>query len=138
MEDYEQLYAQALDWAKQNYPNANKYRLGAFGNSVVYLVTGSSVSLGAGPNLREHLVAWSLAGPKGSRGTVPTKKGNITVLKPDGSYPMPGKWDFEEACLHAAEICFSEGLPALAKVVAQQEYCFDDDPADLDALAELG
>jgi hypothetical protein len=52
---YEKTYHAALDWAKRHYPNASKYHVAAFGDSVVYLVTGASTSLGGGPSIREVL-----------------------------------------------------------------------------------
>jgi hypothetical protein len=75
-------------------------------------------------------------GPKGQWSKVQTDKGELTALFPDGSMTPAGEWEFDAACGHAAVICFGE-LPPIAKVISQQEFCFDDDPADMDALAEM-
>lgn len=129
---YEKTFRAAKKWSRKHYPETNNYRRAAFANSVVYLVTGASVSFGGGPSIREHIVSWSLVGD-GVRSTIQTELGELTLLNPDGRIPGPGEWEFEAACEYAAPICFGR-LPAIAKTVYAQEHCFDDDPED---LAEL-
>lgn len=135
MDNYKVLFDRAIAWAKENYSDSSIYHQAAFGNSVVYLCTGYSVSYGGGPSIREHLVSWSLAGD-GTRGTIETNLGSLTVLYPDGRITPPGSWEFTSACLYAAPICFGP-LSSLAKTIQQQEYCFDDDPNDLEKLKQL-
>ena len=118
----------ALAWGKVKNPNRNNYRHCAFANSVSYLVTGGSGGYG-GPSIREHAVSWSLAGD-GYNSPVETNLGNINTQFPDGRLPRPGEWEFERACQFAEPICYGQ-LPAIAKRIYQEEYCFDDDPDDL-------
>ena len=127
----ETVARQALDWAKEHYPDKSIYLQAAFANSVSYLVTGLSGGYG-GPSLREHLVAWSLGQTEAAAlpdGTA------VTVLVP-GSLPPPGQWRFEEACRHAATYCFAPAEQHLETLLCiwEREYTFDNDPEDLEIL----
>jgi hypothetical protein len=129
--DWQEVFAKAHKWAVDNY-QSNDYRYAAFGNSVAYLVTG--VSGGSGPSIREHAVSWSLAGD-GYNVPTETSLGTLIIQSPDGRLPMAGGWEFEKACEFAAPICFGQ-LPAIARKIIEQEYCFDDDPEDLKLLGK--
>lgn len=126
---------QAMNWGKEKYPNASENHHAAFANSVQYLVDGVSGGYG-GPSIREHAVSWSLAGD-GSNISMQTNLGALTVQFPDGRLPMAGEWEFEKACEFAAPICFGQ-LPAIATRIYQEEYCFDDDPADIEEIKSRG
>jgi len=107
--------AQAREWAAQHYPEASAYHQEAFVNAVVYLTGGISCG-DSGPSLREHLVARSLRNEL-----------------------EPGEWEFEEACRFAAKYCFAPATEYLFELyeIWQQEFCFDDDPKDVEILESL-
>lgn len=130
--DYSKILEQAYAWGQKKHPESNKYRYAAFANSVAYLVTGGSSGYG-GPSIREHCVSWALAGD-GFNVPAQTNLGTLTMQIPDRRLPSAGEWEFEKACQFAEPICYGK-LPAIASKIAQQEHCFDDEPAD---LAELG
>ncbi|MFQ3619177.1 MAG: hypothetical protein SNJ57_19430 [Cyanobacteriota bacterium] len=124
------ILEKALEWANQNRPTTSTQHRAAFANSVAYLVTGASGGYG-GPSLREHLVSWSL----GTVGAVNIGGQAMTTITP-GRLPMPGQWTFEAAVAHAAPLCFNHASKYLNTLlqIQEREYCFDDDPADLEAL----
>jgi len=124
--NYEQIWQQAYKYGESKYHTATNAKKHAFANSVAYLVTGASG--GAGPFLREHAVTWSLLGDGERKGI---------WHFPDGRIPSAGEWEFEKACQFAESICFSEKLPAICKVISQNEYYFDDDHNDLMQLAQM-
>ena len=57
----------------------------------------------------------------------------ITVIYPDGTMTRAGQWDYSDAIQYAAPIVFGP-LGKQARQVIEQEYYFDDDPADLELL----
>jgi hypothetical protein len=125
----------AIAWANSHHPSASIQHKAAFANSVSYLVTGGSGGLG-GPSLREHLCAWSLAGNAGSVEAIAIAGEAMTLLKPDGSLPMPGQWLVDAAIAFCEPLCFGEVEPYRNTLlqIQEREYCFDDDSADLEAL----
>ena len=121
--DYSEILENALKWGQEKHPESNQHRHAAFANSVAYLVTGASGGYG-GPSIREHAVSWSLAGDGAVAGG---------LLFPDGRVPRAGTWEFKKACAFAEPIVYGK-LPAIARRIADEEHCFDDDPADLEEL----
>jgi hypothetical protein len=107
---YNAVLEQAREHAEREHPEASAQHRAAFANSVAYLVTGWSGGYG-GPSVREHAVSHAAAG-----------------IKP------AGEWGMDEACRFAEPLVFGE-LTALHRQVAAVEHCFDDDPADVAALA---
>lgn len=124
MENYSEILDRAFKWGQSRYPASSNYRHSALANSVAYLVTGGSGGYG-GPSLREHLVSRALAGDGFVAGG---------LVFPDGRIARPGEWDFDRACLFAEPIVYGRQLPKNAALVAATEYCFDDDPEDLEEL----
>jgi len=119
----------AMAWANANQVHASFQHKAAFANSVAYLVTGMSGGYG-GPSLREHLVSWSLGTP----GTIGIGGQAMTTITP-GNLPLPGSWSFEAAVAHAAPLCFDPAEKYLLLIqIQEREYCFDDDPEDLNVL----
>jgi hypothetical protein len=131
MDAWEEIATKAKVWGKERHSDAVTQRHAAFANSVAYLVTGASGGYG-GPSIREHCVSWALAGD-GENIPVETNLGTLTMQIPDGRLPRAGEWEFDRACAFADPICYGP-LPAMAARIAEQEHCFDDDPADLEAL----
>ena len=125
----------AMKWAKENCPNASMNHKAAFANSVQYLVCGYSGGYG-GPSLREHLVSWSLAGREGLNEAGNLNGVAITIQYPDGSLPRVGDWSFDKAVEFCNPLCFdgAEKYLNLLVQIQEREYCFDDDPSDLDVL----
>lgn len=123
----------AYDWAIANHPTQSLHHRAAFANSVAYLVTGASG--GSGPSMREHLVSWSLA-RGGEISSLALGDEAITVLHPDGTLPMAGQWRIEDAIAHCSPLCFDPAEKYLKTLlqIQEREYCFDDDPADIEAL----
>jgi hypothetical protein len=120
----------AMQWAKDNHPEASLPHKAAFANSVAYLVTGVSGGFG-GPSIREHLVSWSLGEPR----NVNVSGVAMTAIVP-GTLPMPGDWNFKAAILHCDPLCFGKisNYRYRAIQIIEREYCFDDDPLDLESL----
>jgi len=112
--DYSEILENLLEYGQKKYPNAHSSRHAAFANSVAYLVTGMSGGYG-GPSIREHSVTWLAIADK--------KR-------------MAGEWLINEATAFAEPICYGE-LSAIASRIYQNESCFDDDPADLQALGKV-
>ena len=131
--DLSELFEKAWAYSLIRHPQASVQKRHAFANSVVYLVSGYS-SGSKGPSIREHLVSYSLAGERGM--VVPNKRKGLTLVHPDGSLPMAGDWTFENACTHCEAIVYGPLPLAKAREVAAYEYCFDDDPEDLEVLAK--
>jgi hypothetical protein len=115
----------AMDWAKSNRPDSSIQHKCAFANSVQYLCTGASGGFG-GPSLREHLCAWSL----GTVGAIEVAGEAMTTITP-GNLPMPGGWTLEDAIDHCAAV--SDYRDLLIQI-NEREYCFDDDPADMEEV----
>lgn len=131
----EEFLKKAMEWASINQPGATMQHKAAFANSVAYLCSGSSGGYG-GPSIREHLCSWALAGDEGLNETASLNGLAVTVQYPDGRLPRPGHWKFEEAVKFCAPFCFEPAekyIKTLLQIV-EREYCFDDDPADLEAL----
>ena len=128
-----QVLSKALAWARENYAQASTQHQAAFANSVSYLVTGFSGGYG-GPSLREHLVSWSL----GEVGSVSLGGVAMTTVRP--TKPLPGEWQFEDAVLFAAPLCFqpAEAFGEKLLQIWEREYCFDNDPGDLNYLRRKG
>jgi hypothetical protein len=126
---------QAMQWAKDKYADAPIQHKAAFANSVAYLVTGASGGFG-GPSVREHLVSWSLAGKSGKVEALNVGGEALTAMYPDGSMPMAGQWEFDAAVAYCASICFGDITVhrQQALQILEREHCFDDLPADLEAL----
>jgi len=129
----ERVLEKALAWAKRNYSQASPAHQAAFANSVSYLVTGFSGGYG-GPSLREHLVSWSL----GEVGSVSLGGVAMTTVRP--TKPLPGEWQFEEAVAFAAPLCFepAEAFGEKLLQIWEREYCFDNDPGDLNYVRLKG
>jgi hypothetical protein len=125
----------AMQHAIAQHPNSSLQHRAAFANSVAYLVSGASGGFG-GPSIREHLCSWSLAGVHGTIGAINIGEQAMTCIKPDGSLPKPGDWSFEDAIVHCEPLCFGDISPwrNRALQIQEREYCFDDDPEDLEAL----
>lgn len=119
-------------YIEANYPESSIYHREAFKNSVIYLVEG--YSSGSGPSIREHLCSWALVGD-GEIGQVFIGIGKqpITAIYPDGRLPRAGMWEIARAMEFCSPICFGN-LSRLALRVVVQEYCFDDDPKDLELI----
>lgn len=132
---YDQVLEKAMDWAKENHPNASMSHKAAFANSVAYFVTGWSGGFG-GPSLREHLCSWALAGDEGLNEVGNLGGIAITVQYPDGRLPRAGQWTFEKAAGFCAPLCFdpAEKYMRQLTLILEREYCFDSDPQDLEAL----
>ena len=127
------VHDRALAYAETKYPHAHQSRRLSFAASVEELVTGEYNSK-HGPTIRSHLVSWSLAGPKGTISVTRTEKyERITVIYPDGTMTRAGQWDYSDAIQYATPIVFGP-LGKQARQVIEQEYYFDDDPADLELL----
>jgi len=102
----------ALNYAKQHYPQAAPQQWAAFANSVYYLMTGWSGGYG-GPSLREHII-------------------NHLYSVSSGNYLT---WD--NAVSKCADICFAppEQLKDYFKQMRDLDLPhFDDLAADLEAL----
>lgn len=125
----------AMEWAQMNHSNASAQHKAAFANSVEYLVTGASGGYG-GPSLREHLNSWSLAGALGSVDAIDIAGEAMTLLKPDGSLPLPGQWSLDAAIAHCEPLCFEPATKYknILLQIQEREYCFDDDPEDIAIL----
>ena len=123
-----EVFAFALAYSRDQYPDHSEQRHHAFANGVTYLVTG--VSQGSkGPSIREHLVSYSLAGVHGK--IVPPPQKGYTLIFPDGSLPPAGNWELKAALAHCIPIVHGDLNIEKARLVLQNEYIFDDDPADL-------
>jgi hypothetical protein len=131
LEEYEKISQKAYQIGKQKYPGCHPNRHAAFANSVAYLVTGFSGGA-LGPSMREHAVSWALVGD-GDRRQMETFLGETTVVFPDSRITSAGAWSFENACNFAEPIIFGT-LHEICKIIVKQEYCFDDDPADLEKM----
>jgi len=118
------------EYIEANFPNASTYHREAFKNSVRYLTTG--FSSGSGPSIREHLCSWALAGD-GEISQTFLRSQPITLLYPDGRLPRAGQWGLSRALEFCSPICLGQ-LSRLALRVVVQEYCFDDDPKDLELV----
>lgn len=131
----EDILQRAMQHAIAHHPTASLQHKAAFANSVAYLVTGESGGFG-GVSIREHLCSWSLAGDRGTIEAISIDGQNLTCIKPDGSLPKPGDWSFEDAIVHCASLCFGDisQWRDRALQIQEREYCFDDDPEDLEAL----
>jgi hypothetical protein len=129
------ILQRAMQYAIAHQPSASLQHRAAFSNSVAYMVTGSSGGLG-GPSIREHLCSWSLAGDLGTIGAVSLGGEAMTVIYPDGTLPKTGEWEYEAAIAHCTPLCFGDirQWRDRALQILEREYCFDDDPADLEAL----
>jgi len=99
---------QAMDWIKQNRPEASPQHKAAFANAVTSKVTGFTGGFG-GPSVREHAAARIRCGERMS---------------------------FEEAVnlLNADDGPVFGPITKLHRVMWRVEHCFDDDPADLQEL----
>jgi hypothetical protein len=131
----EDVLKSAIEWAGLNYPNSSLHHRSAFANSVQYFVAGNSGGFG-GPSLREHLCSWSLAGVNGSVNAIEIADEAMTAIYPDGSLPRAGEWNFEDAIVHCARLCFSPASDHRSQLIQimEREYCFDDDPKDREEL----
>ena len=129
--ELEKTLERAIEWAQDNYPNSSQQQQSAFANSVVYLTTGWSGGYG-GPSIREHLCSHALVGD-GENILTRTDLGDITVSYPDGRLPRAGQWDFDRAVQFCCPICFGQ-LSRYALKIVVMEYCFDDDPQDLEQV----
>ena len=125
----------AMKWAIIFRPSASLHHKAAFANAVNYLVLGNCGGFG-GPSMREHLVSWSLAGENGRIEAVNLGGESLTAIYPDRSLPSAGKWDFESAIAHCDPLCFGDANQYRDRLIQilEREYCFDDDPADLEVL----
>jgi hypothetical protein len=128
---------QAMQWAKENHPAASIQHKAAFANSVAYLATGASGGFG-GPSLREHLCSWKLAGASGIVDTASVGDEAVTMLRPDGSLPSAGVWGLDSAIAFCEPLCFDAAIKYrdILTQIQEREYCFDDDPKDLEELRE--
>jgi len=128
-----QVLSKALAWAKENYAQASTQHQAAFANSVSYLVTGFSGGYG-GPSLREHLVSWSLGEVRS------VSVGGVAMTTVFPTKPLPGEWQFEDAVLFASPLCFdpAEAFGEKLLQIWEREYCFDNDPGDLNYLRGKG
>lgn len=126
LDQYSQILEKALNLGRAKNPEAHSSRHSAYANSVAYLVTGASGGYG-GPSMREHAVSWSLVG-NGMR-----FRSGFMIHFSDGSVKQAGEWEFENACRHAESICYGD-LPEICTQIKQSEYCFNDDPADLEEV----
>jgi hypothetical protein len=131
----EDVLKNALDWAIEHHKDSSLAHRCAFANSVQYLITGMSGGFG-GPSLREHLVSWSLAGANGSVNAIEVGGEAMTAIAPDGSLPRSGQWTFEDAVKHCVPLCFEPAEKYRDRLlqIQEREYCFDDDPKDLEKL----
>lgn len=118
------------EYIEEHYPDASIYHKEACKNSARYLATG--FSSGSGPSIREHLCSWALVGD-GEISQAFLGEHPITLLYPDGRLPRAGEWEINRALEFCSPICFGK-LSRLALRVVVQEYCFDDDPSDLDII----
>jgi hypothetical protein len=86
--------------------------------------------------LRHHLCSWSLTGASGTVTSIPFIGEKVTVLYPDGTLPAPGEWEFEKVIAFCDPLCFqpAEYFLEKLKAISIHEYCFDDDPQDLQAI----
>lgn len=124
----------AFEYAKEKHPNSSLHHKHAFADSVAYLTTGWSG--GIGPSVRHHLCSWALAGDEGLNETASLNGLAITIQYPDGRLPRAGHWEFEKAIEFCDPLCFEPAEKYLKTLlqISEREYCFDDDPADLEAL----
>lgn len=104
--NYDEVLRNALRVADEAHPDSHPYRRAAFANAVAAMLTGVSGGYG-GPSVRENAVR---------------RLGQSTQ-------------DFDEACKLAEPIVFGP-LTDLHRECWQQEYCFQDDPADLKELTK--
>lgn len=103
--EQEVILEKAFEYAKSK--SSSNFLCSAFANSVAYLVTGMSGGYG-GPSIREHLV----------------------------SHVYPGRAGFctyEDAIAFCEPLCLEE-LDRRALKIVEIEYCFDDDPRDLELI----
>ena len=131
----EEFLKKSMDWACANKPNESMSHKAAFANSVSYLCSGWSGGYG-GPSLREHLCSWALAGAEGLNKTASLNGLAISIQFPDNRLPRPGHWDFQEAVEFCVPLCFEPAEKHMKTLlqISEREHCFDDDPADLEAL----
>jgi len=102
--DYDNILARALKRAQQEKPDASPQHQAAFANAVAYVLTGMSGGYG-GPSMREHAAARLRYGDNPPR-------------------------DFDAACDAVGSVVFGPMTDSIRQA-SSSEYCFDDDPADL-------
>jgi len=100
----------AMRLVKERRPDASIQKKAAFANSVQYLVTGWSGGFG-GPSVREHAASY-LYGGKAGRYTF--GEAADLLLRDDGQIFVP--------------------ITDLHRSCCEDEYCFDDDPSDVEQL----
>jgi hypothetical protein len=131
----DEFLKRAINWACANKPDSSMSHKAAFANSVAYLCSSWSGGYG-GPSMREHLCSWALAGAEGLNETASLNGLAITIQFPDGRLPRAGHWDFQQAVKFCEPLCFEPAQRYLKILlqISEREHCFDDDPADLEAL----
>lgn len=107
-DDYAEILEHAVAYAREQFPHVSPQLRAAFANSVAYAVTGMSGGYG-GPSVREHAACRSLAGRRLGFGDAIAE-----FASPDG--PVFGP------------------LTSRHRQGWEEEQCFDDDPADAEAL----
>ena len=123
-----EVLKKATEYAQRHYPSESFQRRAAFSNSVAYLVTGWSGGYG-GPSIREHLVSWWVHDPN-------SVKFDHWRLQHGVPLPKPGEWKIDEAVLVCEAFCF-RNLPKVTSLrISAIEYCFDDDPEDLETIKD--
>lgn len=105
------LLKTAYAWGQRNHPQASNEQHAAFANSVLYLLFHASGGFG-GPSLREHAVTWA------------AHEQALECSDPETAYT------FVEPIVYGP-------LTDLHRQVwlSMQHLCFDNDPADVQALS---
>lgn len=121
-----QVFRQALDWGKSNYPDAPQEKHEAFAASVLELVRYEITMNCLGPSCRAYAVSFAAAGD----GEITHLPSGLFAVTPDGRMPTPGHWEFERACKFAEPFCYGE-LTALHIRCYKTQPCFDEAAEDL-------
>ena len=105
VELFEDTLSRALRVADEEHGDAHPYKRAAFANAVTYVLTGLAGGYG-GPSVREHVACQC----------------------------VPRLNSFKEACERVSPWVFGP-LTDAHRVVWKSEYCFQDDPADVEELS---
>lgn len=105
---YDSILDKAKAYIDKQKPEASNFHRAAFANVVAYLATGISGGFG-GPSVREHAAVWVY------RAKTMTLSEIVIVLE------------------HAQGVIFGP-ITKLHAQIYEDEYCFNDDPKDLEIL----
>jgi len=111
--NHDEALEKAMALIKERRPEASAQKKAAFANGVAYLVSGWSGGYG-GPSVREHAVN-SVVNKLGASGRISFEAAVEELIKDDGVIFGP--------------------ITDLHRMLWEQEYCFNDDPKDIEDLS---